>query len=111
MKIVYADAENSASGNLVLGSSGQFLRATSATVNFTSAEAAIMIALVDAGAFGLCIRDILGVLGHDVSDRSIHVGRTHISKIRQKLALIGEGRISLHLDRGRQRYAFAAPNL
>lgn len=111
MKIVHARPDIAASGNLVLGASGRFLRSKGATVNFTSAEAAIVSALVDAGAFGLCVRDMAGMLGHDMSDGSIHVCRTHISKIRRKIALIGETKISLDLDRARQRYSVSVRDL
>ena len=108
MKIVHDGSEPRASDNLALGASGHFLRSKTATVNFTLAEAKIVIALVDAGASGLSIPDIVILLNHDVSDKSIHLGRMHISNIRQKIHLIGEERISLSLDKSRQRYAFVA---
>lgn len=108
MEIVHDGSEPRASGNLTLGASGHFLRSKTATVNFTSAEAKIVVALVDAGAFGLSIPDMVILLDHEVSDSSIHVGRMHISKIRQKIHLIGEARISLSLDKARRRYAFVA---
>jgi hypothetical protein len=111
MKIAHDGPETSTSDNLVLSDSGHFLRSNSATVNFTAAEAKIVIALVDAGAFGLCISDVLVVLSQKLSDSSIHVGRTHISKIRQKIRLISQGGITLYYDKGRRRYAFVGSNI
>ena len=109
MKIVHDGSEPRASGNLTLDASGHFLRSKTATVNFTLAEAKIVIALVDAGTSGLSIPDMVILLNHDVSEKSIHVCRMHISKIRQKIHLIGKEQISLSLDKVRQRYAFVAP--
>ena len=101
----------SISDDLIVDASGYFLCGDGATVNFTSAEAKILTALVDAGNAGLCIQDTLAIFGNDISCRSIHIIRTHISKIRKKTALLGADRISLEWNKDEQRYSLIAPNL
>jgi DNA-binding response OmpR family regulator len=100
-----------ASGDLVLDASGYFLRTDRATVNFTSAEAKILAALVRGETSGACVHDIVFLLGHMVSERSIHVVQTQISKIRQKIMLIGNERISIQFDKRRQLYLLDVADL
>ncbi|RYD22133.1 MAG: hypothetical protein EOP69_00240 [Spirochaetia bacterium] len=105
------DSALSISDNLVVDSAGYFLRGDGATVNFTSAEANILRALIDAGKAGLSIRDTLSLFGDGVCRKSLHIVRTHISKIRKKTALFGRNRILLEWDKDRQRYILVALNL
>lgn len=99
------------SDNLRVDTSGFFLCSGDATVNFTSAEAKILIALVDAGKAGLSIGDTLAMFGNEISCRSLHIVRTHISKIRKKIALFGKDKILLEWNKDRQKYLLIAPGL
>jgi DNA-binding response OmpR family regulator len=82
------------------------LRSPHAFVHFTPSEGKVLAALIDSGGNGLSISEIPKAIGHDVSDTSIHISQTHISKLKIKLALISENRLSISMDRELRRYFF-----
>jgi len=111
MKGVHTDSEPSAYGTLVLDGAGHILRSNGATVNFTLTEAKILNALVNSGAFGLCVIDISTLIGHDASKKSTQLVQAHISNIRRKIALISDDNISLITGKYQRRYAITSPVL
>jgi DNA-binding response OmpR family regulator len=93
-----------ASDQFKLEFSDQTLRSAQAFVYLTKSEARILAALIEGSQKGTPLDDIPSVLGHEVSAQSIHIVRTHISKLKAKLALISESRVEILLKPGTKRY-------
>lgn len=94
--------------NIRLEASGRVLRVENSIINFTAAEGKILTTLTDSERSGLSIEDILILLNHSVSDRSIPVAQTHISNIRRKVKFLTTKRISISFLKVEQRYVLAA---